>query len=70
MEAFSLWRCHPRSFEDETAWATPEAMTTKYVAHSTQIRGLTAFDDVPRKVFTFRFCLIHLKNNSFSQRIL
>jgi len=41
-EAFSLWLCHPRSFEDETAWATPEAMTTKYVTHSPATSALTA----------------------------
>ena len=30
----------------------------------------TALRDVPTKLFTFRFCLIHLKNSSTCQRAL
>ncbi len=30
----------------------------------------TALRDVPTKLFTFRFCLIHLKNSSTCQRDL
>lgn len=29
---------------------------------------LTAFPKVPKKVVIFRFCLIHLKNNSICHR--
>ena len=31
---------------------------------------ITALRDVPTKLFTFRFCLIHLKNSSTCQRDL
>ena len=31
---------------------------------------ITAMHVVPTKLFTFRFCLIHLKNNSTCQRDL
>jgi hypothetical protein len=36
----------------------------RYVLRATQIGGMTAFSEVPKKVLLFRFCLISLKNRS------
>ncbi len=42
----------------------------KYTHSATQICVITALLLVPMKDFIFRFCLIHLNNNSTCQRAL